>query len=193
PEREPGSIWPGTASRNRLFSDFRARDVGDIITVLISDSTSAKKEANTNTGTNSSEDAAVTDVLGMPLAFGMSNFMGLGNRFSPSLSGSRKSSFDGDGSTERKGSITATIAVRVIDVLPNGNLYVEGKKETTVNRENQHVILSGIVRPVDVSSVNSVYSDMISDLRVEISGYGVISDKQKPGWFTRILDHTWPF
>ncbi len=186
----PGSIWPGINSRNRLFSDFRARDVGDIITVTISEKTAAKKEATTSTSRTSSEDASVTNLFGLPLDF---NTKIMGQSFSPTANGEHTNSFDGSGTTERKGEITATISVMVEEVLPNGNLFVEGRKETMVNKEKQYIILSGVVRPEDISNSNIISSDSIADLRVELSGYGVINEKQSPGWLTRVLDHIWPF
>ncbi|MBI5598579.1 MAG: flagellar basal body L-ring protein FlgH [Deltaproteobacteria bacterium] len=193
PAAASGSLWSGENTKNRFFADFRARDVGDIITVTIVEKTEAKKEATTATGRDSIEDASVTDMFGMPLDFGMKNFAKLGNPFSPTVKGGHSNSFDGSGSTERKGEITANITVRVREVLPNGNLFVEGKKETTVNREKQYIILSGIVRTEDISRANTIPSDSIADLRIELSGYGVLSDKQGPGWLTRVLDKAWPF
>jgi flagellar L-ring protein precursor FlgH len=191
-ERTAGAIWQGPAMQNRLYSDFRARDVGDIITVAVIDSTAAKKEATTAVGSSSNENIAVSDVFGMPLSFGMSNFGLLGNKFNPSVSGTRTHNYDGDGATERKGTITATITVRVTDVLQNGNLYVEGRKDTTVNKEDQQILLSGIIRPVDVSANNTIMSDKISDLKIVIAGKGVVADKQRPGWLSRLLDKGWP-
>ncbi len=193
PETTPGSLWRGTNSRNRLFSDFRARDVGDIITVLIVDKTSAKGEATTETGSSSGNDYKMDSYFGMPLDLGMTDFMGLGNRFSPSITGGRETEFSGNGTTERNAQITATVAVRVMQVLSNGNLYVEGAKETTVNRERQYVTLAGIIRPEDITSLNTITSDSISDLRVELSGDGVVTDKQRPGWLTTVFDNVWPF
>jgi flagellar L-ring protein precursor FlgH len=192
-ETTPGSLWRGSTSRNRFFSDFRARDVGDIITVLIIDKTTASGEATTETNGTSANDYSVTALAGMPLDLGMTDFMGLNNRFDPKFGGGRTNSFSGSGTTERKGQIKASLAARVLQVLPNGNLYIEGAKETTVNNERQHVIVSGIVRPEDVSAANTVTSDSISDLMVELSGDGVVSGKQEPGWMTSILDSVWPF
>ncbi len=189
-ERAPGSLWSGENTRNRLFTDFRARYVGDIVTILITEKTEAKKEASTSTSRTSSEDASVTDLFGLPLDL---NTKIMGNAFSPTASGEHTNSFDGTGSTERKGEITTTISARVVKVLSNGNLFIEGKKETSVNHERQYVIISGIVRPEDISSSNTITSDAIADLRIELSGYGVIDDKQKPGWLTRALDKVWPF
>ena len=188
-----GSLWRGSSSKNRLFSDFRARDVGDIITVLIVDKTTASGEATTETGGTSANDYNVTAAAGMPLDLGMTDFMGLGNRFDPNFGGGRATSFAGSGSTERIGQITASLAVRVLQVLSNGNLYVEGAKEMTVNDEKQYVVISGIIRPEDITATNTITSDSISDLMVELSGEGVISGKQNPGWLTSILDSVWPF
>lgn len=192
-EKSRGSIWTGENSRNRFFADFRARDVGDMVTITIVEKTAAKGEATTSTGRTTSEDASVTDLFGMPLNFKMENFMELGKSFSPTVKGGHTNKLDGSGTTERKGEITATISARVIEILPNGNLYIEGRKETTVNNEKQHIIISGIARPEDISSTNAISSDVISDLRLELSGYGVLADKQSPGWLTRILDNIWPF
>ncbi len=189
-EKTPGSIWPGATSSNTLFTDFRARYVGDIVTILIMEKTEAKKEATTSTSRETSMDASITKLFGMPLDF---NTKIMGQPFSPEVKGGHSNSFDGSGTTERKGEITATISVRVVDVLPNGNLVVEGKKETKVNNENQYILISGIIRPEDISQDNTISSDKVADLRVELSGYGVINDKQKPGWMTRILDTIWPF
>lgn len=189
----PGSLWQGQSSKTRLFSDFRARDLGDIITVLIVDKTSAKGEATTETGGESKNDYNVETLAGLPLDLGMTDFLGLGNRFSPNFKGGRSNKFSGTGTTERSGQITATLAVRVMQILSNGNLYVEGAKETTVNRERQYVTLAGIIRPEDITSLNTITSDAISDLRIELSGDGVVTAKQRPGWFTNVLDNVWPF
>ena len=192
-EKSPGSLWPGENGRNRLFTDFRARDIGDIITVTIKEKTAAKREALTKTSRASDTDAAITNMFGLPLNMGMRDFLNQGNAFSPTIKGSNESSFDGSGTTERSGEITATITTAVKKVLPNGLLYIEGRKETKVNKEKQYILLSGLIRPVDISSVNTVSSDAIADLRVELSGYGVINDKQTPGWMTRAVDTLWPF
>ncbi len=188
-----GSLWRGATSRNRLFSDFRARELGDIITVLILDKTTALGEATTETEGISENDFSVDAVAGLPLDLGMTDFMGLGSRFSPDFRGGRENNFSGTGTTERIGEITSTLAVRVMKVLSNGNLYVERAKETTINNERQYVTLAGIVRPEDISRANTISSDAISDLRVELSGEGVLTDKQRPGWFSNVLDNVWPF
>ena len=81
----------------------------------------------------------------------------------------------------------------VREVFPNGNLYIEGKKEIIINNERQYIILSGVIRPEDIQTDNSITSDLIADARIEYSGRGVLADKQRPGWAGRILDYVWPF
>ena len=106
---------------------------------------------------------------------------------------SLKKGFDGSGATSRKNSLSATITDIVRQVLPNGNLYIEGKKEVIINNERQYIIVSGIVRPEDIRPDNSVTSDQIADARIQYSGRGVLADKQRPGWLGRLLDLVWPF
>ncbi|MFQ5736252.1 MAG: flagellar basal body L-ring protein FlgH [Thermodesulfobacteriota bacterium] len=189
----PGSIWPGETSRNTLFQDLRARNVGDIVTIKITEKTSAIKEATTTTSRASTTDIGVQKLFGLPLNLGMRDFLNQGNPFSPEVQSSYDASFDGAGTTRRSGELSAIISARVVEILPNGNLVLEGKKDTIVNNELQYVVLSGIVRPEDIDESNVVLSTLISDARIEYSGKGVIADEQGPGWFRRILDNAWPF
>ncbi len=188
-----GSLWPGETSRNSFFQDLRARNVGDTVTITISEKTSATKEATTSTSRVSSNDIAVKKLLGLPLKFGMSDFLGQGTAFKPEVASNYDSAFDGSGTTKRSGQFKASITARVVEVLRNGNLVIEGKKDTILNNEHQYLVLSGIIRPEDLSVNNSVDSNLISDARIEYSGRGVISDEQNPGWMMRILDNVWPF
>ena len=188
-----GSIWPGETSRNALFQDLRAKNVGDIVTVQVSEKTSAIKEATTSTARSSSNDIAITKFLGMPLNFGMKDFLNQGQPFSPEIASSYDADFDGSGTTKRSGELRAIISTRITEVLPNGNLVLEGRKDTIVNNEQQYIILSGIARPEDINEANILPSALLSDARIEYSGKGVIADEQSPGWLRRILDNVWPF
>lgn len=188
-----GSIWPGETSRNSLFQDLRAKNVGDIVTVAITEKTSAIKEASTSTSRNSSSDIGIQKLFGLPLNLGMRNFLNQGNAFSPEIQSSYDASFEGSGTTKRAGELNAIITTRIVEILPNGNLVLEGKKDTLVNNELQTIVLSGIVRPVDINEANAVSSTLMSDARIEYSGKGVIADEQSPGWLRRILDNAWPF
>lgn len=89
--------------------------------------------------------------------------------------------------------MTAYITVRVVQVLSNGNLFIQGTREVTVNNETQHIILSGTIRPSDISPDNSIISSYIGDAKIQYTGSGVLSDKQRVGWLTRIIDYVWPF
>ncbi len=188
-----GSIWPGETSRNSFFQDLRARNIGDTVTVTIKEKTSATKEATTSTSRVSSNDIALKKLLGLPLQLGMSDFLGQGQPFSPEIASNYDSAFDGSGTTKRSGQFNASLTARVVEVLRNGNLVIEGKKDTILNNEHQYLVLSGIIRPEDLSVTNSIDSNLISDARIEYSGRGVISDEQNPGWMMRILDNVWPF
>jgi len=189
----PGSIWPGETSRNALFQDLRARNIGDIVTIEVVEKTSAINGGNTSTARKSSDDIAISKFLGLPTNFGMRNFLGQGNPFSPEIQSSYDSKFDGSGTTKRSGELNAVISTRVTDILQNGNLVIEGKKDTVVNNELQYIVLSGIIRPEDINEHNSIPSTLISDARIEYSGRGVVADEQSPGWMRRILDNVWPF
>ncbi|MEK6531449.1 MAG: flagellar basal body L-ring protein FlgH [Deltaproteobacteria bacterium] len=189
----PGSIWPGETTRNTLFQDMRARNIGDIVTVEIIEKTSAVKEASTSTSRTSSKDIAIQGLFGLPTNMGMRNFLNQGNPFSPEMQSSYDSSFDGSGTTKRSGELSATITTRVVQILSNGNLVLEGSKDTVVNNELQFIVLSGIARPEDITDVNTVYSTQLSDVRIEYSGKGVIADEQGQGWLGRVLDNVWPF
>jgi flagellar L-ring protein precursor FlgH len=101
--------------------------------------------------------------------------------------------FSGSGTTTRKEDLVATLTTRVVEVFPNGNLRIEGGKTVTVNNEDQIIVLTGIVRPNDISPQNIVNSKNVLDAKIAYTGKGVISDKQKPGWMVRILDNVWPF
>ncbi len=187
-----GSLWPGETSRNTLFQDLRARYVGDIVTINVSEKTSAVKEATTSTARKSDTDIGISTAFGLPLNLRMSNLFGSGNSFSPEVKSAYDAKFDGSGKTERSGELSAVISARVVDVLPNGNLVIEGKKDTIVNNELQYLIISGIVRPEDITDENTILSTLISDARIEYSGKGVVADEQNHGWLRRILDNIWP-
>lgn len=188
-----GSIWPGENSRNALFQDLRAKNVGDVVTVQITEKTSAIKEASTSTSRQSNTDIGIQKFLGLPLNFGMRDFLGQGAPFSPEVQTSYDAGFDGSGTTKRSGELSAVIATRVTEVMGNGNLVLEGRKEILVNNEHQFIILSGIARPEDINEQNIIPSILLSDARIEYNGKGVISDEQSPGWMRRVLDNVWPF
>ena len=154
------------------------------------ESSQATNKANTNTGRNSSISAGIDNFFGLE-----QNYPSTRNFFSPfgEVKADFGSSFKGDGATSRSGDLTAYITARVTEVLPNGNLYVMGSREVTVNNERQFITLSGIIRTRDISQGNVILSTYISDARIAYSGAGIIDDRQRPGWMTKILNTIWPF
>ena len=183
-----GSIWQ--ASTPGLVDDMKARRIGDTLTVVISEQTSASTAATTATGRSAEMSAGIPNFLGMETNMtGIKNWMDL-NKL---ISASTASKYDGSGSTTRKDNLTATITARVIDVLPNGNLLIEGRRNVIVNNEDQMILLEGTVRPRDISHENTINSSLVADARITYSGNGVISDRQRPGWLMNIVDFVWPF
>jgi flagellar L-ring protein precursor FlgH len=106
---------------------------------------------------------------------------------------STNSSLNGSGKIERRGRLQGMLPVRVRGVLPNGDLFVEGTKITTVGEEAHHLYLSGVVRPVDILADGSVPSSRVADAEIEYTGRGDASDQQRKGWFSRLLGKVWPF
>ena len=188
PEPPKGTIFRGVNSSSSILSDHRARAIGDIITVVISETTNASEKAGTTNKRTSNTLAGIT------------NFFGLESNTYPSsltpdklINANTQNNFEGSGETTRTGSLTATITARVVDVLPNGNLAIEGKREVVINDEKREILVQGIVRPRDLDYNNSVASSMIADAKIIYTGVGIVSEKTKPGWMARIVDAVWPF
>jgi len=181
-----GSLWQ--ASSTGLVEDLKARRRGDIITVVISEQASASKQASTGTKRGSSMSAGMPKLLGLEKT-PVKSWADLAQLLSVSFD----SKFDGAGSTSRQETLQATISAKVIDVIPNGNMMIEGRRNVKVNNEDQIIVLTGTVRSRDVSSDNTVSSALIADARINYSGKGVISDRQSPGWLMNLFDKFWPF
>lgn len=183
-----GSIWQG--STVALTEDGKARRIGDIVTIVVVETASASKQAATATGRSSQISAGIPNMLGLEESKIITgNFADL----SKLLNASASSKFDGSGSTSRKESLTATISAKVVDVLANGNMRVEGHRNVKVNNEDQIVTVRGTIRPRDVTPDNTINSIYVADAQITYSGEGIISDRQKPGWLMNVLDKLWPF
>ncbi len=182
PPRTPGSLWQDGNGRAYMFEDLRASRVGDIVIVQIVEEHSGSKTASTDVDRKSTYDGSLGG-----------SFLGINNLMSAFVDGvelnaSTKNEFAGTGSTSREDSLTGTIAARVVEVLPNGDMRIMGRREVTVNSEKQTMTLSGIVRRIDLDTTNTVLSSSIAEAIIEYSGLGVVDDVQRPGWATRILD-----
>ena len=183
-----GSIWQ--ASSGGVTEDFKARRRGDIVTIVISETSSASKQADTATERNSSINAGMPNFLGLERHPGFTKAFGDLNNL---INANGDSKFKGTGSTSRQENLSATISAKVIEVLPNGNLLLEGRRNIKVNNEDQEIILQGVVRPRDISTDNTVNSIYVADAKISYSGKGIISDRQSPGWLMNIIDKIWPF
>lgn len=184
----PGSLYTGDESN--WISDLRAHHVGDIVTVIILEKASASKESNTETAKDTGISASI------PTFFGFEKVVKENNpNIDPSnlIEAQFKDNFKGSGKTTRKEDLLATLTTQVIQVYPNGNMKIRGGKSVVVNNENQIIYLTGIVRPWDVSAANEIDSSKILNAQIAYTGKGIISDKQRPGWLTRIVDRVWPF
>ncbi len=190
PQPAEGGLWTEDGLLGDLYGTAKARRVGDILTVRIVESSSATNKASTATDRSSALSAGVESFLNLEKGYGSAK-----STLNPfgRIKGDITSQFDGNGTTERSGDLTAYISVRVVDVLANGNLRIAGVREVTVNHEKQWISLAGIVRPRDISADNIVQSTYISDAQIAYSGDGMLDDRQRPGWFTRIMDKVWPF
>ena len=182
---QPGTIWKGEAASVGLYGDQRARNLGDILSVKIVEVSTADEKVSTDAGKTSDVNGGITGFFGQEnKAF--ANPAGI-------VTANTKNNFSGTGETKRDSTLSATISVRVVDVLPNGHLAVEGKREIYINNEKKEILLQGIVRPKDIAFDNSIFSSQVADAKMIYTGIGVLGEKQRPGWASRIMDYVWPF
>jgi len=182
------SLWREDASRS-MFIDKRGTSVGDILTILVEETSTANKNNETKTERQSSLSAAITSFIYPQSAGGFLAH----NGSMPAMAYNSDHKHDGTGSISDAETIVAKIAVRIMDVLPNGNLVLEGKRETAFSGERQTIVLHGVVRGDDVQSDNTVYSYNVADATIQIIGKGTVTDSQNKGWFNRIWDKVNPF
>ncbi|MCP4744592.1 MAG: flagellar basal body L-ring protein FlgH [Desulfobacteraceae bacterium] len=185
-----GSLWQDNSPLSSMFINVKARRTGDIITVKIVESSSASNTASTSTDRSSALTGGITNFFNMEQSYPSDRpFF---NPFS-GVAASLDSEFEGSGATIRSGDLTAYLTARIVEVLENGNLVIQGTREVRINHENQIITLTGLVRPRDISADNVVQSTYIADAKISYSGSGVINDRQRPGWLMRFFDKVWPF
>ena len=183
-EVTPGTVYNPAASFD-LFMDLRARQVGDILTVLLVERTTATKESSTSTEKGTSVDTGIPVFAGKPITRN-------GNPLHSELDSSN--SFDGKADSSQSNRLDGSITVTVAGRLPNGNLLVRGEKQITINQGQEYVRLQGIVRPVDIGPQNTVQSTKVGDARITYSGKGALADANHPGWLSRFFNSPWfPF
>lgn len=190
PATAPGAIWRGENDKSMIYSDKKARYVDDIVTIIVSEAATGGNKASTSTGRDASTSASIDALLGIENSIISSN-ANMGGQIA--VGGTHANSLKGTGDTSRNTTLVARISARVIRVMDNGNLLIEGRRQVTVNAEDQYLIISGIIRPQDITTENTVASQYIADARIVYTGEGVINDKMRPGWLTRVVDWVWPF
>jgi len=183
----PGSLY---ANQRGLFEDDRARHVGDLLVIEIDERETATRTSSTRLKRKGANSITAPKALGL-MAKLKRNFPDIDP--SELLALSSDHSFDGNGQTQRSGRLTATLPVRVKEIMPNGDLFVEGTNVIMVSNEEHHLYVSGLVRQVDIKSNNTVPSSRIANAEIEYIGRGDVNDQQRPGWGSRALSRGAPF
>jgi flagellar L-ring protein FlgH len=177
PSREADIAW-----MSGLMLDHRARAVNDIVTVRVVENIVATGSADSTLAKKGTASAGVTQLFGaqtkVPSWLDMGNLVGAGSN----------TDFKGGGATTRSSTLTALMTVRVAEVLPNGDLVLEGAREIDVNGDRQMVVLTGVVRGTDITPNNVILSTQVAQLRIRYFGRGLIKDNLQPGWLIRILN-----
>jgi flagellar L-ring protein precursor FlgH len=182
---ENGSLWSPAARFSNLASDLRARNVDDVVTIMVQESASAVSTGQSKTSRASAANASITSLAGIKSPTGaLANMLTLGSN----------QSLDGEGTTSRQTSLTTTVSARVTHVLVNGNLVVEGTKHLNVNSENQVITVRGVIRPTDLDTANTVSSARLAQMEIKVDGKGIVNDAVKrPFFLYRLLLGLLPF
>lgn len=188
PEQEEEAVVPtGSLFKanyvNNIYSDSKAHRVGDIISVVLQESTQAQKNAKTELKKeNSATLSPITGFGGVPV-----NFKGDAIQFGYD----QDSDFKGDSKANQGNSLSGNISVHVLRVLPNGNLMIRGEKWMTLNNGDEYIRLTGIIRPQDISSSNTIISQKIANARIQYAGTGTFADVQEQGWLSQFFSGKW--
>lgn len=190
---DPGvgaSLWRESRVGNEVFRDFRAWQPMDLVTIVVNEVSIGRHDADTEVKSKSEYLAAIENFLGLEEQTQEWNHP---PDLSSLIKASTKNDFKGEGATNRQAQLTAKISAVVAEVLPSGLLRVEGEKIISVNNEEQVMVLSGLVRPRDITSDNEVLSSKIAQMRIDYYGKGTVGEAQYGGWMGRILRILWPF
>jgi len=179
-----GSIYTANYSKP-LFEDIKARQVGDLLTVILEERTDASKTASTEISKDNTTDISAPTILGQDVTW-------KGNPLSTSLESAND--FSGEADSAQSNKLQGSITVTVSQVLPNGNLMVQGEKWIAINQGDEYVRLRGIVRPVDIAPTNTVFSTQVADAQITYRGKGAPAESNAIGWLARFfITPIWPF
>jgi len=183
-----GSIY--SEAQAGYLEDTRALRIGDVVQIVINEQADASGNAKTDLSRSSKRQDQLDSLLGLVPAI-QKAYPNIDPKTLIQLAS--QSDFSGEGQTQRQGKLSGSIAVRVKQELPNGDLYVEGTKVVMINNEEYHLYISGVIRTADIENDNSVSSKLVADARVEFTGRGDVADQVDRGWLTKILDFINPF
>ncbi|MCW1930830.1 flagellar basal body L-ring protein FlgH [Pararhodobacter zhoushanensis] len=186
---DTASLW--SSSQRSLFGDRRARGAGDILTVVIEINDSAQISNSTSRGRSGSQSMGVPQLFGLPQA--IDERLPTGASMADAVSMDSASSFQGQGTVSRNERLTLRVATTIIETLPNGVLRIEGSQEVRVNNELRELIVTGYIRPEDISRRNDIAYDRIAGARISYGGRGQISQMQQPRYGQQIADIVLPF
>ena len=185
-----GSLWSDNSSS--LVSDIKASHVGDLVTVIVSEQTVSTNTSQTQTSESSSTNSGLTTLLGMQnRIFSALNLASGGSNNLANFGGSN--SYKGSGTNQSSNTLTATIEARIIKALPNNRFFIRGEKQVYTNGEENTVVLTGIISKYDISSSNTIDSNLISDAKIYYNGKGVVSDTHNIGWLAKLWQLIRPF
>jgi flagellar L-ring protein precursor FlgH len=177
--RTDGAIYQA-GQQMELFADLKARRVGDVLTIVLNESTNASKNAVTKTA------KTTTVANSAPTLFGQSVTLHGAPLLSATLNGA--DSFDGEGSSTQSNSLAGSLTVTVVDVQANGNLVVQGDKTLKLNQGDEFVHISGVIRTADIATNNTVTSDKLADAKISYSGKGAVDSSNRMGWLARFFN-----
>jgi flagellar L-ring protein precursor FlgH len=177
------SLWCCDRPSPALCSDTTARSSGDVLTIVISEKQTVKNKEDTTLSKTTSLEAALTNFDVLPNAFNPL----------PSVAGNSDRQFDGEAKYDKEGNFETRLSVIVIDVQPNGNLVVEGRRRIVIDRETKCIRVTGIVRPYDVTTLNTVFSWQVANASVAYEGSGTLTRTTNRGFLGELLDYVWPF
>lgn len=187
-DKYDGAIFD-TRTNVSLFEDYRARRVGDILTVVLEEQTDATKETETTINKSNSNSISNPTLFGTTPQFSLPGQLPLANTSNNNLAFGldSNSDFKGQGDSDQKNELTGNISVSVVEVLPNGNMVIRGERVITINQGNEYIRLSGIVSPRDIEADNSISSIRIADAQISYVGDGPTNDANVMGWLSRFF------
>ena len=194
-EQNDGAIFD-VSSNISLFEDYRARRVGDILTIRLEEQTDAEKETETTISKSTSNGITNPTIFGTTPQFDLPSKLPLANTNDNNLAFSLGSThdFSGAGDSDQSNKLTGDISVSVVEVLPNGNMLVRGEKVITINQGNEYIRISGMISPRDLDSNNAISSKRVADAQISYVGDGPTQDANVVGWLSRFfLSSLMPF